>query len=73
MSQDVPWGFYIAQLTFLAVPAVLLCPLFVLVDLGQPSRAINIFLHPQLNSMLFWEHREPLWRSGSKVDGVDPG
>jgi len=87
MSQDVPWGFYIAQLTFLvgvaasavmvvlpyylhdfkafgritilgeflAVPAVLLCPLFVLVDLGQPSRVINIFLHPQLNSMLFWD------------------
>jgi len=87
MSQDVPWGFYIAQLTFLvgvaasavmvvlpyylhdfkafgritilgeflAVPAVLLCPLFVLVDLGQPSRVINLFLHPRLNSMLFWD------------------
>jgi molybdopterin-containing oxidoreductase family membrane subunit len=87
MSQDMPWGFYIAQLTFLvgvaasavmvvlpyylhdfkafgritilgeflAVPAVLLCPLFVLVDLGQPSRVVNLFLHPRLNSMLFWD------------------
>ena len=87
MSQDVPWGFYIAQLTFLvgvaasavmvvlpyylhdyktfgpitilgeflAVPAVLLCPLFVLVDIGEPSRVANIFLHPRLNSMLFWD------------------
>jgi molybdopterin-containing oxidoreductase family membrane subunit len=87
MSQDVPWGFYIAQLTFLvgvaasavmvvlpyylhnfkvfgritilgeflAVAAVLLCPLFVMVDLGQPSRVANILLHPRPNSMLFWD------------------
>jgi molybdopterin-containing oxidoreductase family membrane subunit len=87
MSRDVPWGFYIAQLTFLvgvaasavmvvlpyylhdfrafgritilgeflAVPAVLLCPLFVVVDLGQPARVMNLFLHPTLNSMLFWD------------------
>jgi len=87
MSQDVPWGFYIAQLTFLvgvaasavmvvlpyylhdfkafgritllgeflAVAAVFLCPLFVMVDLGQPSRVVNIFLHPRVNSMLFWD------------------
>ena len=87
MSRDVPWGFYIAQLTFLvgiaasavmvvlpyylhdyqafgqitilgeflAIPAVLLCPIFVLVDLGQPSRVFNLFLHPTLNSMLFWD------------------
>ena len=77
MSRDVPWGFYIAQLTFLvgiaasavmvvlpyylhdykafgqitilgeflAIPAVLLCPIFVLVDLGQPGRVFNLFLH----------------------------
>jgi molybdopterin-containing oxidoreductase family membrane subunit len=87
MSQDMPWGFYIAQLTFLvgvaasavmvvlpyylhdyktfgkitilgeflAVPAVLLCPLFVAVDLGQPARVMNLFFHPRLNSMLFWD------------------
>jgi molybdopterin-containing oxidoreductase family membrane subunit len=87
MSQDVPWGFYIAQLTFLvgvaasammvvlphylhdfqafgkitilgeflAVPAVLLCPLFVAMDLGQPGRVMNLFLHPRPNSMLFWD------------------
>ncbi len=87
MSRDVPWGFYIAQMTFLvgvaasavmvvlpyylhdhkafgnltilgeflAVPAVLLCPLFIVVDLGQPRRVLNLFLHPSPNSMLFWD------------------
>lgn len=87
MGRDVPWGFYIAQLTFLvgvaasavmvvlpyylhdfkafgritilgeflAVPAVLLCPLFVMVDLGQPTRVLNLFLHPSPSSMLFWD------------------
>jgi Ni/Fe-hydrogenase subunit HybB-like protein len=34
---------------------LVLCPLFVAVDLGQPSRVMNIFFHPQLNSMLFWD------------------
>ena len=87
MSRDVPWGFYIAQMTFLvgvaasavmvvlpyylhnfkafrqltilgeflAIPAVMLCPLFVAVDLGQPMRVMNLFLHPRPNSMLFWD------------------
>ncbi len=87
MSRDVPWGFYIAQLTFLvgvaasavmvvlpyymhdykafgqitilgeflAIPAVILCPLFVFVDLGQPIRVMNLFLYPSLKSMLFWD------------------
>jgi len=87
MSRDVPWGFYIAQLTFLvgvaasavmvvlpyylhdfrafgkvtilgeflAVSAVLLCPLFVMVDLGHPARVMNLFLHPSPGSMLFWD------------------
>lgn len=87
MSRDVPWGFYIAQLTFLvgvaasavmvvlpyylhdfkafgrvvilgeflAIPAVLLCPLFVAVDLGQPLRVLNLFLHPSPRSLLFWD------------------
>ncbi|MBD3165733.1 menaquinol oxidoreductase [bacterium] len=87
MSRDVPWGFYIAQLTFLvgvaasavmvvlpyylhdyrtfrhmtilgeslAIPAVLLCPLFVVVDLGRPERVLNLFLHPSPHSMLFWD------------------
>ena len=87
MSQDVSWGIYIAQFTFLvgvaasavmvvlpyylhdykvfgklvilgeglAISAVLMCPLFILVDLGQPQRFTNVLLHPTLNSMMFWD------------------
>jgi Ni/Fe-hydrogenase subunit HybB-like protein len=31
---------------FLAVTAVLMCMLFVTVDLGKPARVMNVFLHP---------------------------
>jgi Ni/Fe-hydrogenase subunit HybB-like protein len=40
---------------FLAIPAVLLCPLFVAVDLGQPFRFANLFLHPSPTSPMFWD------------------
>jgi Ni/Fe-hydrogenase subunit HybB-like protein len=40
---------------FLAIGSVCMIPLFVLVDLGQPGRLMNLFLHPSLNSMLFWD------------------
>jgi molybdopterin-containing oxidoreductase family membrane subunit len=40
---------------FLAIGAVLMCPLFILVDLGQPTRVTNVFLHPSPNSMMFWD------------------
>ena len=40
---------------FLAIPAVLMCMLFVMVDLGQPMRALNILLHPTPRSLLFWD------------------
>lgn len=40
---------------FLAIPAVIMCLLFILVDLGQPTRFMNIFLHPTPNSVLFWD------------------
>ena len=40
---------------FLAIPAVLLCPLFVAVDLGQPFRFVNLFLHPSPRSPMFWD------------------
>jgi Ni/Fe-hydrogenase subunit HybB-like protein len=40
---------------FLAIPAVLMCQMFVIVDLGQPRRALNIVLHPTPNSLLFWD------------------
>lgn len=87
MNQDVTWGLYIAQFTFLvgvaasavmvvlpyylhnykdfgkmvilgeflAVSAVLMCMLFIFVDMGQPTRVVNVFLHPTLNSMMFWD------------------
>jgi Ni/Fe-hydrogenase subunit HybB-like protein len=40
---------------FLAVSAVIMCVLFVVVDLGQPQRAMNVILHPTLNSVMFWD------------------
>jgi molybdopterin-containing oxidoreductase family membrane subunit len=87
MSQDVTWGLYIAQFTFLvgvaasavmvvlpyylhdykafgkmvilgeflAVSAVCMCSLFILVDMGQPMRVANMFLHPSPNSLMFWD------------------
>ena len=87
MSQDVTWGLYIAQFTFLvgvaasavmvvlpyylhdykafgrmvilgeglAVSAVLMCMIFIFVDMGQPRRVMNVMLHPTLNSMMFWD------------------
>jgi molybdopterin-containing oxidoreductase family membrane subunit len=87
MARNMPWGFYIAQLTFLvgvaasavvvvlpyylhdvkefgrltlfgeflAIPAVILAMLFVLVDMGQPARVVNLFLHPSPRSPMFWD------------------
>jgi len=40
---------------FLAVSAVIMCMLFVFVDMGQPARVLNILLYPTLNSMMFWD------------------
>ena len=40
---------------FLGVAAVLMCLLFILVDLGNPVRALNVLLHPTPNSILFWD------------------
>jgi molybdopterin-containing oxidoreductase family membrane subunit len=87
MSQNVTWGIYIAQFTFLvgvaasavmvvlpyylhnyktfgkmvilgeglAVSAVIMCMLFIFVDMGQPTRVTNVLLHPTLHSMMFWD------------------
>ena len=87
MSQDVSWGLYISQFTFLvgvaasavmvvlpyylhnykafgkmvilgeclAVSAVLMCSLFIFVDLGQPMRVMNVLLHPAPESVMFWD------------------
>jgi Ni/Fe-hydrogenase subunit HybB-like protein len=40
---------------FLAISAVLMCQLFILVDLGQPARMINMIRYPSPNSILFWD------------------
>ncbi|MBW2075130.1 MAG: polysulfide reductase NrfD [Deltaproteobacteria bacterium] len=40
---------------FLGVAAVTMCLLFILVDLGNPVRALNVILHPTPNSILFWD------------------
>ncbi len=40
---------------FLAIASVLMCVTFILVDLGQPTRILNVFLYPSPNSVLFWD------------------
>ncbi len=40
---------------FLAIAAVIMCILFILVDLGQPMRALNVLLYPTPNSILLWD------------------
>lgn len=40
---------------FVAVSSICMCLLFLFVDLGQPWRALNIFLHPTPNSIIFWD------------------
>lgn len=40
---------------FLAVAAVIVCILFIFVDLGQPARLLNIILHPSPRSIMFWD------------------
>jgi len=40
---------------FLAIAAILMCLLFVFVDLGNPVRIMNVILYPSPNSILFWD------------------
>ncbi len=40
---------------FLAIAAVIMCMLFIFVDMGQPMRILNVFLHPTPNSVMFWD------------------
>jgi Ni/Fe-hydrogenase subunit HybB-like protein len=40
---------------FLAVASVTMCILFIFVDLGQPTRVVNVLLYPTPNSVLFWD------------------
>jgi len=40
---------------FLAIASIIMCLLFIIVDLGQPMRIFNVPLYPTLNSVLFWD------------------
>lgn len=40
---------------FLAIAALIMCLMFIIADLGQPLRALNVLLYPTPNSMLFWD------------------
>jgi molybdopterin-containing oxidoreductase family membrane subunit len=87
LGRDIPWGFYIAQFTFmvgiaasavmlvlpyylhhfkafgklvilgefLAIAAVVVCMLFIFVDMGQPQRVLNVMLNPTPTSPMFWD------------------
>ena len=39
----------------LAVSAVSMCMLFILVDMGQPARVLNVLRYPTLHSVMFWD------------------
>lgn len=40
---------------FLAISAVIMCMLFIFVDMGQPARVLNVILYPTLSSPMFWD------------------
>jgi molybdopterin-containing oxidoreductase family membrane subunit len=40
---------------FMAIAAVVVCMLFIVVDLGQPQRLLNVILHPTPWSIMFWD------------------
>lgn len=40
---------------FLAIPSVIMCLLFILIDMGQPFRALNVLLYPTPNSVMFFD------------------
>jgi Ni/Fe-hydrogenase subunit HybB-like protein len=40
---------------FLAISSVVMCMTFIFVDMGQPFRILNVFLHPSPRSLMFWD------------------
>ena len=40
---------------FLAIAAVTMCMLFIFVDMGQPTRVVNMMLYPTPHSLMFWD------------------
>jgi len=39
----------------LAVASIAMCMLFIMVDLGQPQRVLNVLLYPAPHSVMFWD------------------
>ena len=40
---------------FIAIAACIMCMTFIFVDMGQPFRIVNVFLHPSPHSLMFWD------------------
>jgi Ni/Fe-hydrogenase subunit HybB-like protein len=40
---------------FMAIGAIVMCMGFIVVDIGQPQRMLNVMLFPTPHSMLFWD------------------
>ncbi len=40
---------------FLAIAAVIMCLLFIFVDIGKPVRMLNVLFYPTPHSILFWD------------------
>jgi Ni/Fe-hydrogenase subunit HybB-like protein len=40
---------------FIAIPSVIVCMLFIVADMGQPQRVLNVMLFPTPNSPMFWD------------------
>ena len=40
---------------FMAIAAVVMCMLFIVADMGQPQRVMNVILHPAPGSIMFWD------------------
>lgn len=40
---------------FLAIGSVVMCMTFIFVDMGQPLRILNVFIHPTPHSLMFWD------------------
>lgn len=39
----------------LAISSIVMCGLFIFVDMGQPLRILNVFLYPSPHSLMFWD------------------
>ncbi|MCC8194381.1 MAG: polysulfide reductase NrfD [Deltaproteobacteria bacterium] len=51
----VPFRKILVCAMFMAVAATISATLIIIVDLGQPRRALNVILHPSPSSLMFWD------------------